>query len=147
MHFSVSVIIPTFNRPVETVAAVKSALNQTEKPAKIFVIDDGSSDDKREQLVRSMAALPVKLVLEPHCGHPGRVRNAGLKHVDTSHVAFLDSDDLWVQDKLAIQRELAESGTRAQGASYLVKEGAAVPDEHPGRGVSLCDCEITAFVS
>ena len=133
MQFSVSVIIPTFDRPVETVAAVESALDQTEKPAQILVIDDGSSDDNRQQLVRSMAALPVKLVLEPHCGHPGRVRNSGLKHVDTTHVAFLDSDDLWVPDKLAMQRELAESGTRAQGSSYRVKEGASVPVELSGR--------------
>lgn len=89
-------------------------------PDSIVVVDDGSSDECRSLLARGLEGLPVELILRPHCGHPGRVRNVGVQALATTHVAFLDSDDLWIRDKLEIQEELALSGVRAQGSGYVV---------------------------
>jgi len=43
-----------------------------------------------------------------------------MRHVDTTHVAFLDSDDLWLPEKLEVQQEIALSGVRAQGSGYIL---------------------------
>jgi glycosyltransferase involved in cell wall biosynthesis len=70
--------------------------------------------------MEAFARLPVTLLTEPHCGHPGRVRNTGLKQVKTTHVAFLDSDDVWARSKIKIQVDAARQGVRAQGSAYQV---------------------------
>lgn len=115
---SVTAVIPTFERPALTLRAVESALNQTRRPEAIVVVDDGSSENTRRTLWEAFAQLPVTFLTEPHCGHPGRVRNAGLKNVLTTHVAFLDSDDVWAPNKLEIQTDAARQGVRAQGSAY-----------------------------
>lgn len=117
---TIGVVIPTFERPLQTLSAVESALAQSRVPDSIVVVDDGSSDECRLLLARGLETLPVELILRPHCGHPGRVRNVGCKALTTTHVAFLDSDDLWIREKLEIQEELALSGVRAQGSGYVV---------------------------
>jgi glycosyltransferase involved in cell wall biosynthesis len=120
MIFSIGVIIPTFNRPHQTLEAVRSVLDQSRPPEQIVVVDDGSSEENRDSLVESLTGLPVEIILSRHCGHPGRVRNVGLKSIETTHVAFLDSDDLWTKGKLEIQEGIARSGVKAQGSGFVV---------------------------
>lgn len=115
---SIGVVIPTFERVVETLAAIASVLEQTTPAQQIVVVDDGSSYDVQRNLKDGLKDLPLDLVLAQHSGHPGRVRNIGLGQLATSHVAFLDSDDTWIPRKLEIQRTLAGNGWRAQGSSY-----------------------------
>ena len=119
MSVSIGVIIPTYDRSEQTLEAVECVLNQSRPPEQVIVVDDGSPEDSRQDLIQKLQDYPVQLVLRPHCGHPGRVRNEGLSLVETTHVAFLDSDDLWVTEKLEIQEELARSGIRAQGSGYI----------------------------
>jgi glycosyltransferase involved in cell wall biosynthesis len=119
MSLTISVIIPTYKRPKQTVSAIESVLSQTRIPEKIIVIDDGSPEESRQELIRNLTKYEVQLVLGTHCGHPGRVRNTGMQHVETTHVAFLDSDDLWLPEKLEIQQEIAHTGIRAQGSGYI----------------------------
>lgn len=126
VRVSTTVVIPTFERPESTARAVESVLNQTSRPEAIVVVDDGSSELARSSLEKYLSRLPVTFLWQPHCGHPGRVRNVGLRQVTTTHVAFLDSDDLWVQDKLEVQADMARQGARAQGSSYELE--AACPD-------------------
>ena len=120
MVVSIGVVIPTYNRAEETLRAVDSALSQTREPDEIVVVDDGSTADVHRKLTRDLSRSPVRLILQPHCGHPGRVRNVGVNELTTSHIAFLDSDDIWVRDKLAIQEELAMAGARAQGSGFFL---------------------------
>lgn len=135
MSLSISVIIPTYNRPKQTVSAIESVLSQTRAPEKVIVIDDGSPEDSRQELIQNLTKYPVQLVLEGHCGHPGRVRNTGMRYVETTHVAFLDSDDLWLPEKLEIQQEIALSGIRAQGSGYILAESDPSINMARGRDV------------
>lgn len=142
MSISIGVIIPTYNRPKQTISAIESAFNQTVGPNQIVVIDDGSDEAYRQELIQLLKAYPIELVLERHCGHPGRVRNVGVNQIRTSHVAFLDSDDLWLPAKLEIQREIARSGVRAQGSGYLLSAPTSdfnLPPHNSVRQLSLED--------
>lgn len=97
----VSVIIPTYNRAGPTVEAVRSVLSQTRRADEIIVVDDGSVDGTPDRL--AAAAPGATIVPIPHCGMPGKVRNAGVERARGELIAFLDSDDLWTPEKLARQ--------------------------------------------
>lgn len=116
---SIGVVIPTYARPRQTRQAVETAYRQSRAPEQVIVIDDGSPDHDWRQLQQELRQFPVELYRIPHCGHPGRVRNEGLMKIRTTHVALLDSDDLWIREKLEIQEQLALSGIKAQGSGYL----------------------------
>ena len=96
----VTVIIPTFNACQYIGEALESALLQESNDLKVdvVVVDDGSTDDT-ERVVRSF--LPrVRYFVVSHCGHPGTVRNHGLKQAHGDLVAFLDADDIWIGNSL-----------------------------------------------
>jgi teichuronic acid biosynthesis glycosyltransferase TuaG len=107
---SVSVIIPTWNRAATVVAAVASALAQTHAPLEVLVCDDGSTDDS-EQRIRAMSDPRVRWLPGPRGGRPAIPRNRGIAASRGEWLAFLDSDDAWLPDKLA--RQLA--AVRASG--------------------------------
>lgn len=101
-----SVVVPTYNRARLIRKTILSLLNQTLPPAQIIVVDDGSTDNTREVL-REFAEK-VEYVWQPN-GGDGSARNTGLRMAKCEYVAFLDSDDLWLPNKLEIQRHDLES--------------------------------------
>lgn len=100
---TVSVIIPIFNGEKYLAAAIESALAQTHRPLEIIVVDDGSIDASRKIADRFPA--PVRSIFQPHQG-PGVARNHGIQLAGGSFCAFLDADDLWIEDKLARQMHI-----------------------------------------
>jgi glycosyltransferase involved in cell wall biosynthesis len=126
---SIAVVIPTYNRSRYLARAVRSALAQTRRPDQLIVVDDGSTDDTADVLGELGREGRVDVVALPHCGVPGRVRNAGLARVTTSHVAFLDSDDEWLPHKLERQAHLLATHERARvicgNATIVESDGAA----------------------
>jgi len=97
----VSVIIPTFNREVWVTEAVRSALAQTFRDFELLVVDDGSDDATLEALAPFSGQIKV-LQLENQRG-VSAARNEGIVAARGTWLAFLDSDDLWLKDKLARQ--------------------------------------------
>ncbi len=117
----VSIIIPTYNRRQFLVEAVQSVLNQKvfqgANPAyafEIIVIDDGSADGT-EEAIRKIAG-PIRYFFQEHQG-VSRARNRGLKEAQGEFIAFLDSDDLWLPDKIKIQMNVMESFPRLMGCT------------------------------
>ena len=108
MQSDVGVVIPTYNRPFETKRALESVLNQTISPSQIVIIDDGSDRESLEQLRELISPSSAKLIVIEHTGHPGIARNIGVSALDTQWVAFLDSDDQWIKNKLEVQLEYAK---------------------------------------
>jgi glycosyltransferase involved in cell wall biosynthesis len=103
MSPEVSIILPTFNRLQFLRAAVDSVFAQTFSDWELIIADDGS-DAETVAWLGSLARAPRVSVLRlPHTGNPGAVRNAGLGAARGEHVAFLDSDDLWLPQKLTAQ--------------------------------------------
>ena len=99
---TVSIILPTFNRPHYLREAVASVFAQTYDDWELIIADDGSSDEARAYL-RSIEDPRVTVLWLPHTGLPSVARNAAIRHARGHYLAFLDSDDLWRPTKLAMQ--------------------------------------------
>ena len=102
---SITVIIPTYNRATLLSRALDSVLAQTLRPLQIIVVDDGSTDTTAHLLRSYQSAHPnfnIQYVLQEHAG-VSRARNCGARAARTRWLAWLDSDDEWLPDKLATQ--------------------------------------------
>ncbi len=93
----VSVIIPTYNRIQFVGTAIKSIINQTYKPLEIILIDDGSNDGTSDMVKKQFPF--VELFYQPNSG-VSCARNKGIKMARGDWIAFLDSDDEWLPQKL-----------------------------------------------
>ena len=102
----VSVVIPTYNRAALLREAVASVLSQSYAPLELIVVDDGSTDATAAFLKSCQAA---RLIRQDHTGMPGQARNAGARVARGEYLAFLDSDDLWLPHKLAVQVAAAQT--------------------------------------
>jgi glycosyltransferase involved in cell wall biosynthesis len=98
---AVSVIIPTFNRAHKIARAVASVLYQTFADYETLVIDDGSEDTTS----KALAPFLPHIQCITHSKNLGvsAARNTGIRASDSPLIAFLDSDDYWLPDKLATQ--------------------------------------------
>ncbi|MEJ2647391.1 MAG: glycosyltransferase [Sedimentisphaerales bacterium] len=101
----VSVIIPTYNRSKYVTKAIESVLAQTYKSYEIILIDDGSSDDTKELIKPYLDR--VKYFYQDNSG-ASAARNNGIRNAKGQWIAFLDSDDEWLPDKLAVQTRFIE---------------------------------------
>jgi glycosyltransferase involved in cell wall biosynthesis len=99
----VSVIIPTFNRRAMVREAVASVCAQRSAECEIIVVDDGSTDGTAEALTAEFAQR-VRVLRTENRG-VAAARNTGVAASAGTLVAFLDSDDLWLPDKLAAELE------------------------------------------
>jgi glycosyltransferase involved in cell wall biosynthesis len=104
----VSIVIPTRNRRLLLERSLASALSQEGVDVEVIVVDDASEDDTRPYL-HGVHDRRVSLV--PHDAAQGvsAARNAGLERARAPWVAFLDDDDLWAPDKLAVQLDALRS--------------------------------------
>ncbi|HSE36866.1 MAG TPA: glycosyltransferase [Blastocatellia bacterium] len=96
----VSVIIPTYNSANYVIDAVDSVLNQSFDDLEVLVIDDGSTDETESLLSRY--SEPVRYIRQQN-GGVAVARNRGISESRGRYVAFLDADDTWLPDKLAVQ--------------------------------------------
>jgi glycosyltransferase involved in cell wall biosynthesis len=101
----VSVIIPTCNRGTLVARAVESALAAIRPADEVLVVDDGSTDDTAARLAPYLDR--IRYLPSRHVG-PGAIRNLGIREARGALVAFLDSDDEWMPDKLELQRTVME---------------------------------------
>src|ERR1700739_995623 len=95
----VSVLLPTHNRKDLLREAIDSVINQTFKDWELIVVDNGSTDGTRD-MVRSEYADRIRCLTIPHSEMPADARNAGITIARGPYLAFLDSDDLWMPEKL-----------------------------------------------
>src|ERR1700683_5328109 len=103
----VSVVIPTYNRTKQTIAAIESVLAQTYPHFEIIVVDDGSTDGSGEVIQRFIdqktnGSHQILFVGQPNQG-ASIARNTGIERAQGEYIAFLDSDDIWVPEKLEWQ--------------------------------------------
>ena len=98
----ISVIVPVFNSARYIKNGLLSILSQTYKNYEIVIVDDGSDDHTREgieEVKNSFKDRKIIILAQSHKG-AGAARNLGLEHAQAELVAFLDSDDLWLPEKL-----------------------------------------------
>ncbi|MGB2806276.1 MAG: glycosyltransferase family 2 protein [Sedimentisphaerales bacterium] len=105
----ISVIIPTYNSNGLVKETLCSVLAQTESDLEIIVVDDGSTDDTHS-LVESLSDNRVNYFYKT-TGGPASARNFGLSKANGDYVAFLDHDDLWPVNYLAVMSADLEKHT------------------------------------
>ncbi|HOQ05714.1 MAG TPA: glycosyltransferase family A protein [Anaerohalosphaeraceae bacterium] len=100
---TISVIIPAYNNEQHLSRAIHSVLAQSRPPDEIIVVDDGSTDRTAE--AAAAFGEKIRCIRQDNRG-PGAARNTGIRAASGEWVAFLDADDEWLPDKLAVQTEL-----------------------------------------
>ena len=112
----ISVLIPTYNRADLLIQTLRSVVNQRYADFETLVVDDGSTDNTAD-VVAAIGDSRIRYVRQAHSGLPAVGRNTGMQLANGEYIAFLDSDDLWLPDKLALQVELMDSHPEL-GLSY-----------------------------
>ncbi len=98
----ISVVIPTYNRADLISISINSAINQSYKNIEIILIDDGSTDNTKE-VVQAIHDSRIRYIKHPKNLGGNASRNAGIEAAKGEYIAFLDSDDTWVENKLELQ--------------------------------------------
>jgi len=125
----VSVIIPTYNRAWSLHEAVQSVLKQTYTDYEIIVVDDGSTDETATLLHNYGSVIAMH---QPRQG-VSAARNQGVRAARGELLAFLDSDDFWLPEKLSVQVRYFDDNPEAvicQTEETWVRRGVRV---NPGR--------------
>jgi glycosyltransferase involved in cell wall biosynthesis len=126
----VSIILPTYNRASFLPQALESILGQRYQDWELIIVDDGSTDETREvvsELIRGLPQ-PIQHVHQENRGAYA-ARNAGLDLARGEHVAFFDSDDLWLPHHL----ESCVAGLEANPTVDWIYGACQVVDYESGR--------------
>ncbi len=114
----VSIIIPAWNAGRYIKEAIDSAIDQTYKNIEIIVVDDGSTDNTKDVIAPFIESHKIKYIYQENKGLSG-ARNTGIKNSNGEYIALLDSDDIFLPDK--------------------IKEQVTQLEEFPNCDVSYCD--------
>lgn len=112
MDNSVSVVIPTYNRPNDLYNAVKSVLSQSLKPNELIIIDD-CSDESYDDILCNIGNLELEEVKLIYFRSPKKLgvssaRNLGVSKSASEIIMFLDDDDTWTKNKIKSQLNIFE---------------------------------------
>ncbi|WP_210412486.1 glycosyltransferase family 2 protein [Leptospira yasudae] len=150
----ISVVIPTFNRETKVFKAISTVLMQTLLPEEIIVVDDGSTDSTVSKLKQEFGEEQKRIVILPLV-HKGvsHARNKGVEIARKDWIAFLDSDDEWLPEKLERQWSFIQNhpqtlilqsqeiwvrhGKRVNPPAYLAKKDGWIFEQ------SLDFCSVT----
>lgn len=111
-----SIVIPTFNRAHMIADAIESALSQSYTDHEIIVVDDGSSDDTAQIVERY--GDRVQYHHQENAG-VAAARNTGVALAQGEYICYLDSDDLWPDNKLSVYKEAID---QHPGAPFIFSD-------------------------
>jgi len=121
----VSVIVPVYNVENYINQTIKSILNQTYTNFEVLIIDDESPDNSIA-ICQQFDDSRIKIISQKNRGLAG-ARNTGIRHAQGDYLAFLDSDDLWLPEKLAQHVKhldsLPEVGVSFSRSQFIDGEG------------------------
>lgn len=135
MKPAIDVIIPLYNGELFIAQALESVLSQTLPPARIIVVNDGSTD-KGPEIVYSYqnkGSTPIEIITQENKGLSA-ARNTGITHATGDYIAFLDADDVWLPEKLQQQMYVLTNSNLSDLALVYCKyaiintKGALDPD-------------------
>jgi len=114
---TVSVIVPTYNRAHLLGRAIKSVLDQTYQDFELIIVDDASTDNTKE-VVKCLDDPRIRYVRHEENRGGAAARNTGIKTARGQFIAFQDSDDRWLPDKLEKQMRVFKSASPKVGVVY-----------------------------
>ncbi len=145
----VSVVIPTYNRADLIRRAIDSVLSQSYQNWEIIVVDD-NSQDRTAEVVQTIADgdRPIHYYRHPTNLGGSAARNTGIKEAQGEYIAFLDSDDVWLPQKLELQlkaitqksdRGRVVSYTRFQKSSSVFYQASVLPRRGKRKNETIAD--------
>lgn len=153
MTSPVAVIIPTFNRAQLLPRAIESVLSQTWRDFELYIIDDGSTDGTPDLPIIKNPNPRLRFIRYDKNRGVSFARNAGVRETGSPWIAFLDSDDEWLPQKL--EKQMAYASARPgimlnQTKEFWIRNGIRVnpPKTHEKScgdlfAASLRRCMIT----
>ena len=115
---TISVLIPAYNAEDTIAETLASVLSQTLLPDEIIVVDDGSTDHTAK--VAAAASSSIRVIGQTNRG-PAAALNMGVKLATGDLLSFIDADDLWERDKLAIQTRALAEQTELDGVGSHIR--------------------------
>jgi glycosyltransferase involved in cell wall biosynthesis len=95
----ISVILPVYNGEKYLLEAIQSVSSQNYSITEIIIIDDGSTDGTSQLIKQLDIAIPIRYFYQENKG-PAFARNVGIKNATGEWLCFIDSDDIWPQNKI-----------------------------------------------
>lgn len=139
---TVSVILPTYDRPEFLGRAVRSVLGQSYRDLELIVVDDGSPEDPRP-VVESFDDPRIRYARHERNAGNAATRNTGIRMARGRYLAFLDDDDEWAPEKLARQVPVLESSAPDEALVYcarrILRDGRVVRVDAPGKAGDIFD--------
>lgn len=131
----ISVIMPTYNRMNTLPRSVGSVLQQTYKNFELIIIDDCSTDETK-QYVDSLEDTRIRYFRNEKNLGAAESRNVGAELASGNYLAFQDSDDEWLPDKLMVLYEILKKDESGAGAIYHEMQEIGGKEEIiPSRGI------------
>lgn len=98
----VTIIIPNYNTEQYIAETIQSVIDQTYQNWELLIVDDCSTDKSRKIISDfTQKSSKIKILSTPkNSGGPATPRNIGIENAKGEYIAFLDSDDTWLKDKL-----------------------------------------------
>lgn len=130
MNPECTVVIPVYNREMYIERTIRSVLDQTYPNFEVIVVDDGSTD-KSVAILRDLAERDPRMIVVQNDKNRGvaETRNRGIQMAKGRYIALLDSDDLWLENKLSQQIQLMkDKAAQLVFCSYgfLDREGRSI---------------------
>lgn len=128
-HPFVSIVMPCYNAAATLEQSVKSILAQTHTNWELLILVDGSTDNTRD-VARTLSSADPRIRIMVSIWNRGviRMRNLGIRLAKGEWIAFCDSDDWWIPQKLQLQLRMASerNANLLYSAVYYVREGRQV---------------------
>src|SRR5512142_508707 len=131
----VSVVITAYNSEAFIADAIQSVLAQSRAVDEIVVIDDGSIDATR-RVVADFADQGIKFIQQPNVG-ASAARNKGIRETSGEYIAFLDADDIWLENKTRLQVDYLNAHPNAALVSGFARSWNTTKDSTRVKGKSL----------
>lgn len=105
---ALTVVIPVFNRSRELVRALQSLVAQSDSEFDVIVCDDGSTESIESVVREFYSQLRLRLLRIENSGGPARPRNVATQAATTRWISYLDSDDWWFPNRIAIVKGMLD---------------------------------------
>ncbi|MGU3228555.1 glycosyltransferase family 2 protein [Vibrio cholerae] len=138
----VSVVIPVYNRAHLISRTLNSVLNQTHKRLEVIIVDDCSNDSSElVKEIEKFSDLNIKYIRHEVNKHGGGSRNTGIDAASGEYIAFLDSDDVWMPEKIqdCIVEIIKSKVDFVFGQLNVLKEKKILPTRGLNSGERLSD--------
>ncbi len=127
MQPEVSIITPVYNSAAFIAETIRSVQAQTFTHWEMILVDDVSSDDS-VKVIQSFSDERIRFIQLIENSGPAQARNAGIEKAQGRYIAFLDSDDQWHPEKLALQLTfMKEKNAAVTHTAYEVMDAEGKP--------------------